>query len=408
MTSGKENEELLPHHTIVQETEWEIGTHYRLDFPLKTEVNMTVFLGADLHKTQITVHARTEDKAESLSEIKQYPTTPSGYAELEARIAQFKAAGFDVKIGVESTGNTRFFKNRMEKAGAEVTVINTLKFKVINESAKKTDKHDASTISEFLAKDMLPESHICSQETENLRRLLKSRERLVHSIVGQKNEVHALLVSMGLSDELRSLQSKKGRQKVLDTLLSRSDLVLEAQSVKLMFQIIDQMTESVKVIEKQLAELTKDDEMVNRLMTIRGCGKITAWTIRAYTEDIKRFASAKKYAAFCGLVPWVQDSNETVHHGKITKRGPQELRTAYVQLVLGIRRCRDTSEWRIMQRLDYMKRNKGSGKSIVAAARKMAEITWTLLTVKQDFDSNKMAGKYKPMYLAEQTLAAIN
>ena len=30
---GKENEELLPHHTIVLETEWEIGTQYRLDFP---------------------------------------------------------------------------------------------------------------------------------------------------------------------------------------------------------------------------------------------------------------------------------------------------------------------------------------------------------------------------------------
>ena len=130
------------------------------------------------------------------------------------------------------------------------------------------------------------------------------------------------------------------KKNVLDTLESHSDLVLEAQSVKLMFQIIDRMTESVRGIEKQLAELTKDDEMVNRLMTIRGCGKITAWTIRAYTEDIGRFASAKKYAAFCGLVPWVQDSNETIHHGKITKRGPQELRTCFVQLVLGIRRCK--------------------------------------------------------------------
>ena len=36
----KENKELLPHHTIVLETEWDsqrsfsrIGTHYRLDFP---------------------------------------------------------------------------------------------------------------------------------------------------------------------------------------------------------------------------------------------------------------------------------------------------------------------------------------------------------------------------------------
>ncbi|MBO4727317.1 MAG: CotH kinase family protein, partial [Spirochaetaceae bacterium] len=246
---------------------------------------MTFFIGVDLHKTQFTVHVRTEEESESLDQIRQYPTTTDGYAEFLTRISRYKATGSNVKIGVESTGNTRFFKNQVEKAGAEVTVINTLKFKVINESAKKTDKHDASTISEFLSKDMLPESYLCGKETENIRRLLKSRERLVRSTVGQKNEIHALLVSLGFSDELRSLQSKKGRQKILDTLESNNDYVLEAQSVKLMFEIIERIEESVKIIEKQLVELTKDDEMVNRLMTIRGCGKITAWTIRAYTEE---------------------------------------------------------------------------------------------------------------------------
>lgn len=294
-----------------------------------------------------------------------------------------------------------------------MTVINTLKFKVITESAKKTDRHDAATISEFLSKDMLPESHVCRADTENQRRLLKSRERLVRSIVGQKNanfltlkSLYALLVSMGLKDELRSLQSKKGRRKILDVLESRSDLVLEAQSVKLMFEIIDRMSESVKTLEKQLQKLTKDDEMVQRLMTIRGCGKITAWMIRAYTEEIDRFPNAKKYAAFCGLVPWVSDSNETVHHGKITKRGPQELRTAFVQLVMGIRRCKDTASWRMMQRYEYMKKTKGSGKSIVAAARKMAEIVWTMLSDGQDFDAVKMQGKYSPATLAAQAAAS--
>ncbi|MDR2747690.1 MAG: transposase [Treponema sp.] len=46
--------------------------------------------------------------------------------------------------------------------------------------------------------------------------------------------------------------------------------------------------------------------------------------MRAYTDDIGRFGNAKKYAAFAGLVPWVQDSNERIRHGKITKRGPLE------------------------------------------------------------------------------------
>ena len=180
-------------------------------------VQWTVF-----SESQFTVHVRSEEESESLDQIRQYPTTPDGYAEFLARINRYKATGADVKVGVESTGNTRFFKNRVEKAGAEVTVINTLKFKVINESTKKTDKHDASTISEFLSKDMLPESYLCGKETENIRRLLKSRERLVRSTVGQKNEIHALLVSLGLSDELRSLQSKKGRQRILDTLESNN------------------------------------------------------------------------------------------------------------------------------------------------------------------------------------------
>ena len=44
-------------------------------------------------------------------------------------------------------------------------------------------------------------------------------------------------VSIGLADEARSLQRKKGRQKVLDTLESNNDYVLEAQSVKLMLEI---------------------------------------------------------------------------------------------------------------------------------------------------------------------------
>jgi hypothetical protein len=38
-----------------------------------------------------------------------------------------------------------------------------VKFKVVNESVKKTDKHDSRTLAEFLEKDMLPESILCSQ-----------------------------------------------------------------------------------------------------------------------------------------------------------------------------------------------------------------------------------------------------
>lgn len=351
---------------------------------------MIYYFGVDLHKTQFTVHERTKKSAENLGEILQYNTTEQGYEAFLTRIKNLRKNGNEVRVGVESTGNTRFFKNQLEEIGAKVTVINTLKFKVINESSKKTDKHDAATISEFLSKEMLPESYLCSKETENIRRLLKSRSRLVRSIVGQKNEVHALLVSLGIKDELRCLQSRKGREKVLSILKNNPNYKLEALSVQLIFEIIDEMQNKIKEIENHLDDILKNDAMVKRLLTIRGCGKITAWIIRAYTEDIDRFSNSKRYASFCGLVPWVQDSNKTVHHGKITKRGPQELRTAFVQLVMGIRRCKDTTKWRIMQKYEYMKKNKGSGKTIIAAARKMAETVWSMLYYEMDFCVDKM------------------
>lgn len=60
----------------------------------------------------------------------------------------------------------------------------------------------------------------------------------------------------------------------------------------------------------------------------------------------------------------------------------------------------------MMQRYEYMKKNKGSGKSIISGARKTAEIVWALLSTKTKFDSTRMTGVYKPN-LPEQALFAV-
>lgn len=47
------------------------------------------------------------------------------------RMSLYKETEAVVKLAVESAGNTKFFKKQVEKVGAEVTVVNTVKFKVI-------------------------------------------------------------------------------------------------------------------------------------------------------------------------------------------------------------------------------------------------------------------------------------
>lgn len=343
-----------------------------------------VNVGVDLHKTQFTTCARTPDG----QELGKYPTTDYGYEAFLREMSIWQGKGEEVRVGVESTGNTRYFRDVMEANGIGVTVVNPLKFKVVNESVKKTDKRDASVIAEFLEKDMLPESQLCSRESEQLRRLLNIRDSLVTAQVKIKNQIHGLLTAEGMEGIKRGeLKSKKGRKRTLDTLEQRkSGLVVQP-----LFDMIENLEENVNLIEKQLRELTEGDRMVELLRTIPGCGEKTAWTIRAYTDDISRFMSPKKYAAYAGLVPWVQTSNETMRYGKITKRGPKQLRTALVQLVMGLRRMKEkTLSWRLMQRYEAMKGRKGSGKSIIATARKMATIIWHMLANDTPFSVGMM------------------
>lgn len=340
-------------------------------------------VGIDLHKTNFTVCVRNVGG----DKFDKYPTTQEGYKAFLKKAALWQEKGEEVRLGVESTGNTRYFKSRMEEAGIEVKVINTLKMKILTESVKKTDRHDAATIAEFLEKDMLPESKLCSRESEQLRRLLKVRTTLVRSQVVIKNQIHALLSAEGLEGVKGSLQSKKGRNRVLDTLNQFGNGLV----VQPLFATIEHLEENIKMIEKQLRDLTKGDRIVELLQTIPGCGEIGSWTIRAYTDDISRFSSPKKYSSYAGLAPWVQNSNETIRHGRITKRGPEGLRTSLVQVVMGMRRMKDKScAWRLMERYEMLKKHKSSGKAIIATARKLSVIIWHMLTGQVEFDQDQM------------------
>ena len=254
------------------------------------------YVGVDLHKSQFTTCVREEGKK---NRYEQYPTTEEGYQRFLKEVRAFEEQGGEVAAAVESTGNTRYFKRRLTEAGVAVQVINPQRFKVVSQSVHKTDKYDAATIAEFLEADMLPEAKLCSEESGQQRRLLKGRTLAVQVAVAVNNQIHGLLTGLGMSDAKASLQSKKGRQRVLDALKGTGYEL----TVQPFMATIEAAAELVKGYERELERLTEKDRVVELLRTIPGCGPITAWTIRAFTDDILRFESGKKYAAYAGLVP---------------------------------------------------------------------------------------------------------
>lgn len=322
-----------------------------------------------------------------------FKTKSEGYKEFCKEMHTAEAEqGCSVELAVEATGNARYFKNKMEAEGFSVLVVNTSKFKVITTSTKKTDANDAATLAFYLSKDMLPESHLCDQTSEDIRRMLKTRSILVSSTVKIKNQIHGMLLGYGIETKSSQFQSKKKRQELLKDLADQGYSQFTASSLKVTLNILDEICAQVKRIEAQIKEMVKEDEDVALLMTMPGIGFVGATTIASYTKDIERFGGDfKRFSSYLGIVPSVHNSADTVRMGKITKRGPQDLRTAFVQVAMGIiRQPKNTSEWKLMKDYQMMKMSKGSGGAIIALTRKVARIVFAMLNKKEAFKPELM------------------
>lgn len=343
-------------------------------------------IGVDLHKHQFTNYYLY--KKEGV--YRKYSTNNVGISQFKEDIKMMLDKGFMVRVAVESTGNTRYFKNEIEKLGIKVIVVNTLKFKIVNESVNKTDKRDAKVISEFLEKDMLPVVNLSSEKSEKLRRLVNVRRELVRTRVKMKNTIHGMLLSFGIETKAGLLNSKKGLKNVVEMTTDEENKMI----IETIVSTIEKLSVQIKDIEGKLENMVKDDKAVEILRSLPGTGLLSAITVRAYIDDIKRFSHFNKLSGYCGLVPWVSCSDQTQHYGKITKRGPVELRTAIIQMVLGMIRCKDERNNRVMKAYRNMKKNKGSGKALVATARKFTKIIWSMLTNDEFFKTEKINAVY--------------
>ncbi len=358
----------------------------------KTDELPRLCVGVDLHKLQFTVHAMNEETGEVfLTEV--FQTNEQGYKQFCKKLHEIEAEEeCRVELAVEATGNARYFKNKMESEGFGVVVVNTSKFKVITMSTKKTDANDAATLAFYLSKDMLPQSHLCDQTSEEIRRMLKTRSILVSSTVKIKNQIHGMLLGYGIETKGAQFQSKKKRQELIDGLANHDFSQFTASSLEVTLNILDDIYAQVKMIEEQIKEMTKENEDVELLMTMPGIGFIGATTIASYTADIERFdGDFKKFSSYLGIVPSVHNSADSIRMGHITKRGPRELRTAFVQVAMGIiRQPQNTSEWKLMKDYQTMKVSKGSGRAIIALTRKVARIVFAMLNNREAFNPELM------------------
>lgn len=368
-----------------------ITTYYRFYFMIcqvkniawrkKMKKKKIMNIGVDLHKVQMTNCFYVNEEK---NKTKEYALTESAYQNFIADLKMLKEKKYFIKLAVETTGNSEYFINQIKSYVDSWIVINTKQAKDLIKSHKKTDKNDAYTIAFLLSKDIFVKKYtvqFSSEKSKELRRMLHSRNILVKSRTGLKNQIHGILLGRGEETKKRFLNSKKGREN-LKNMNYPEQCLLNAliESLELLNVEIEKFE---NLIEKKVQEFS---DMYRIITSAPGFGLLSAAALIAGIDDIKRFETKEQLSSYCGLVPYVNNSGDKVSHGRITKDGPNYMRVALVQGVLAMMRSKNMKHNPIIKRYQKIKNAKCAGKAIIATARKMLTIFWTLLQRNEEFD----------------------
>lgn len=319
------------------------------------------YLGVDLHKRQFTVCYYADGQ-----------NTHCEYS-LEEMPVFIRTLLPSDQLAVEATGNTRYFVKSIEQHVAKVVVVNPRQFRVIEDSIKKTDHNDAGLLAQFLSFDgLLPEVTMPEEEASQLKSLANTRNKLVQLRTALKNKIHGILNFHGIVMKREAFSSEKGLMRAL----SAEGLTKGARfEVEILVEQIRSLNESIKKIDGELTERGKNLKGHRNLTSIKGIGDKSAAILLSVIGDIKNFPDRKKLDAYFGMTPKVRNSGDTIRQGHISKQGSKLGRTTLVQCTLVSLRyspyLRDFYE-----RLKY---KKGSGKAIIATARKLLGIIYLVL-----------------------------
>ncbi|MDQ6944704.1 MAG: transposase [Actinomycetota bacterium] len=127
---------------------------------------------------------------------------------------------------------------------------------------------------------------------------------------------------------------------------------------------------------RQLRQLLAGEPAVELLMTIPGIGFLTAATLIAELGGWQRFRDGKQVSAYLDLVPSVRASVRTARYGHLTKSGSPHARRALVEAAQVAVRLPGP----VRQRYLSLVRRRGKKVAMVAAARTLLVLAWTLLT----------------------------
>jgi transposase len=322
-------------------------------------------IGIDLHKRSLTVCVI--DKVTGETFISRFLTAD------EARIRGFFEKQRPFEAAVEASATYEWLWVLLEPLAARLVLAHPSKLRIIAESKKKTDRFDARALAHLLAQDEVPEAYRPLPQQREYQHLVKHRVVVVQQRSRLRTQIRSVLSARNLD---RPDLFRHPKEWFCDLALPSAEKfrVLELLSVLEVFR------ERIKIATKQLKifrEAAPEDQRRNHeiVKSVPGVGDLTADVVLASLGPVDRFRTIEKVTAYSGLVPGSRRSDRRVVELGITKEGPRILRWALVEAAW--RATRNSEYWK--QIFDSIAKRRGRKKAVVAVARRLLGVIYTLL-----------------------------
>jgi len=332
-------------------------------------------IGVDLHKKNLQVAVL--DNAGEILDMRRL-----GNNDKEGLKEYFSSFPEETPVVVEATTGWEWLSDLLEEEELAVKLANPHKVKLIAEATIKTDKIDARTLAQLERANFLPLSYLAPREVRERRELLRHRMILVRLRTSLKSRIHSILNKKGIIiEETTDLFGKKGRE-----ILKEVDLPeIYREETDTYLDLIDRLDDHIKVKEKQISKIVREEELARLLMSIPGISYFSGLLILSEIGDINRFNSAKKLCSYAGLAPTTSQSDEAVYHGHLKKDSNKYIKWVLIEAVEHIIK----KDPQLAYKYEKILSKKGKNKARVAVAQKLCISIYYMLKNRQPYKTRE-------------------
>lgn len=242
----------------------------------------------------------------------------------------------------------------------------------------KSDPIDAAAVARAaIANPDLPEARLDGPERE-LRLLTDHRADLVgeRTRIAQRLRWHLHELELALEVPPKALRRACWLRRLEDELAGAGGV--QARIARELVTRCRTLTSEIDALEREIAALTT--ALAPELLTLPGCGALTAACLLGETAGAERFASEARFAMHAGVAPLPASSGNTQRY-RLNRRGNRQLNCALHRMAVTQLRTHEPAQTFLTR-----KRAEGKGKreALRCLKRHLARTVWQTLRASEE------------------------